>query len=320
MIRYIIKRILIAIPLVLAIVCINFVIIHSAPGDPVAFMISGVENATPEFMAMKRAELGLDKPMYIQLLIYLDTILHGDLGYSFIYHQPVADIILQRLQATLLLTVTSFVITVAVGIFAGVSAAKRPYSRTDAFFTIGALGIYSMPDFWVGLIAIIVFSVHLHLTPIFGIVDPGLTGWDYWTNLLWHLALPATTLGLGRLALYSRLSRASMLEVMRQDYITTAWAKGCDERAVFYKHGLRNAMLPLVTVLGFQTSFLFAGAVLTETVFAWPGIGRLLYQSIFFRDYLMIQSLFLVFSILTIAGNLLADIAYAFLDPRIRYK
>ena len=177
-----------------------------------------------------------------------------------------------------------------------------------------------MPDFWVGLIAILVFSVHFNITPIFGMVDPGLNGWDYWANLLWHLALPAITLGLGRLALYSRLSRASMLEVMRQDYITTAWAKGCDERTVFYKHGLRNALLPLVTVLGFQTSFLFAGAVLTETVFAWPGIGRLLYQSIFFRDYLMIQSLFLVFSILTIAGNLLADIAYAFLDPRIRYK
>jgi peptide/nickel transport system permease protein len=320
LIKYVIKRILVAIPLVLAIVCMNFVIIHSAPGDPVAFMVSGVENATPQFMALKRAELGLDKPLYVQLFIYLSTILRGDLGYSFIYHRPVADVIAERLQATLLLTFTSFIITLVVGILAGVAASKRPYSRTDALFTIGALGIYSMPDFWVGLIAIIIFSVNLKLTPIFGMVDPGLTGWNYWANLLWHLALPATTLGLGRLALYSRLSRASMLEVMRQDYITTAWAKGCDERTVFYKHGLRNALLPLVTVLGFQTSFLFAGAVLTETVFAWPGIGRLLYQSIFFRDYLMIQSLFLVFSILTIAGNLLADIAYAYLDPRIRYK
>ena len=180
MIGYIIKRILIAIPLLLAIICINFVIIHSAPGDPVGFMISGVENATPEFMAMKRAELGLDKPMYIQLLIYLDTILHGDLGYSFIYHLPVAQIIAERLQATLLLTVTSFIITVFVGILAGVSAAKKPYSRTDAFFTIGSLGIYSMPDFWVGLIAILVFSVHFNITPIFGMVDPGLSGWEYW--------------------------------------------------------------------------------------------------------------------------------------------
>jgi peptide/nickel transport system permease protein len=320
LIKFVIKRILIAIPLVLAIVIMNFIIIHSAPGDPVAFMVSGVENATPAFMALKRAELGLDKPLYVQLLIYLGTILRGDLGYSFIYHRPVADVIAERLQATLLLTLTSFIITLVVGVLAGVSASKRPYSRTDALFTIGALGIYSMPDFWIGLIAIIVFSVDLKLTPIFGMVDPGLTGWNYWANLLWHLALPAVTLGLGRLALYSRLSRASMLEVMRQDYITTAWAKGCDEHTVFYKHGLRNALLPLVTVLGYQTSFLFAGAVLTETVFAWPGIGRLLYQSIFFRDYLMIQSLFLVFSILTIAGNLLADIAYAFLDPRIRYK
>lgn len=320
MLGYIVKRILIAIPLVFAIMTVNFVIIHSAPGDPVSFMISGGEIASAEFIAMKRAELGLDKPLYIQLLIYIGNVLRGDLGYSFIFNRPVVQVIGERLKATLLLTVTSFVVTVMVGILAGVSASKRPYSRIDAAFTITALGVYSMPDFWVGMIAILIFSVRLKITPIFGMVDVGLSGWEYWASVLKHLALPGITLGLARLALYSRLSRASMLEVMRQDYITTAWAKGCDERTVFYKHGLRNAMLPLVTVMGFQTSFLFAGAVLIETVFAWPGIGRLLYDSIFVRDYLMVQSLFLVFSILTIAGNLIADIAYAFLDPRIRYK
>jgi peptide/nickel transport system permease protein len=317
---YVIKRILVGIPLVLLIAILNFVIVHSAPGDPVSYMISGVDLASPGFVQQKRHQLGLDQPLYIQLLIYLNNLFHGDLGFSFIFHRPVVDVIGERLVATLMLTLTAFMIAVVCGVFLGVYASKRPYSAGDTSFTLFGLALWSMPTFWIGMLAIIIFSVDLKMFPIFGFQDIGLTGLASVINIGWHLILPAAALGLGMFAMYTRLVRANMLEILKQDYITTAWAKGCDERDVFYKHALRNALLPLITMMGFQVSFLFTGALLIETVFAWPGIGRLLYDSIVRRDYLIVQSVFLVVSILTIAANLLADIVYAFLDPRIRFK
>jgi peptide/nickel transport system permease protein len=318
--RYLIRRLIRAVPLVFVVIVVNFAIIHLAPGDPVAFLVSGMEYASAEFIAIKRAEVGLDKPLYQQFIIYLWGILRGDFGYSFIYAQPVLGVITSRLGSSLLLTASALIIEVVGGILLGILASKRPYSKLDNFVSVFSLVVYSMPFFWVGMLAILTLGLYLRLFPIQGMVTPGLSGMRAYADVMWHLFLPATCLGLGRLGLYSRMTRASMLEVMRQDYILTAWAKGCDENAVFYRHAFRNAVLPIATLVAMRIGLLFTGAVLIESVFSWPGIGRLLYDSITARDYTMVQAIFIIFSLLTIFGNLVADILYAALDPRIRYR
>ena len=317
--KYIAIRVGQAVPLVLAVICVNFAIMHIAPGDPVDFLVSGMESASPEYVKILKTKYGFDKPLIEQLLIYLLNIVRGEFGYSFYYHDSVLSVIMSRLSATLLLTLASLLIEL-LGIYLGVLASKKPYSFTDNAVTVLTLVTFNMPYFWLGMILILFFGLYLGVFPIAGMSTIGATGLDYYISVLWHLSLPAATLGLGRLALYTRYTRASMLEVLREDYITTAWAKGCSERMVYYKHALRNALIPIVTIVMLRMPMLFTGATLVETVFGWPGLGRLFYEAIFRRDFNLLMAEFIIVSILTISFNLLADICYAYLDPKVRYK
>jgi peptide/nickel transport system permease protein len=314
---YIAKRMLQIFPVLLGVVVINFVIIHMAPGNPAVIMAGG--EAPPEYIKMLEEEWGLNKPLYEQFVTYLGNLLRGNLGYSYKYRAPVLDVILERLPATLLLTGTAFLIAVLAGVILGVSSSKKPFSFEDNTIMLGSLVFYSMPNFWTGLMAIMIFSLRLGLFPVQGMqffrADLNST-----LDLIWHLVLPATTLGLVQLALYARLTRSSMLEELRKDYITTARSKGLDDRSILYRHALKNALIPTITIIGIRLSFMFTGAVVTETIFAWPGIGRLMYDSIYTRDYPLLMGIFIISSAVTVLANFLADIAYCVVDPRIRYE
>ncbi len=262
----------------------NFILIHSAPGDPVSYMMQQYA-ATPEYVALIGTSYGLDKPLYEQLFIYLTKVLTGDLGYSFSYHQPVANLILSRIPATLLLVGTALVISTIVGIIAGVVSSTKPYSATDSLIsTISLLG-YSVPVFWLGMMGIFIFSGYLPLFPVMGMFAVNKQPVSRFLNILWHTILPTFTLAASLIAMTARLTRTNMLEVMRLDFMTTAVCKGLDRKTVIYKHALRNALIPVVTILGINGGYILAGSILVESVFAWPGLGRLLYESIFSRDY-----------------------------------
>ena len=314
---YIAKRMLQIFPVLLGVVVINFVIIHMAPGNPAVIMAGG--EAPPEYIKMLEEEWGLNKPLHEQFVTYLGNLLRGNLGYSYKYRAPVLDVILDRLPATLLLTGTAFLIAVLAGVILGVSSSKKPFSFEDNTIMLGSLVFYSMPNFWTGLMAIIIFSLHLGLFPVQG-MQSFRADLNSTLDLIWHLILPATTLGLVQLALYARLTRSSMLEELRKDYITTARSKGLDDRSILYRHALKNALIPTITIIGIRLSFMFTGAVVTETIFAWPGIGRLMYDSIYTRDYPLLMGIFIISSAVTVLANFLADIAYCIVDPRIRYE
>ncbi len=291
---YILKRLLQSIPLILFVMAINFVIIHAAPGDPITYLYGSSAEVSAEQMHKLREELGLTQPLYIQYVLYLRQLLRGDLGYSVINRKPVLDLILERIPATVVLMSAAFAFSVIVGGLWGVVSAVKARTQIDYWVTIASLFGYSMPTFWLGLILILVFSLQL--------------GW-----------FPTITLGTFYLAIYARLIRASMLEVLGQEFITTAWSKGLPARTVHYKHALRNALLPVITVAGLQIGFMFTGAVLTETIFAWPGMGGLTYQAILQRDYALLMGLFLMVSVCVILMNLATDLVYTLVDPRIRY-
>jgi peptide/nickel transport system permease protein len=231
------------------------------------------------------------------------------------------NIVYPRLLNSLMLTILAFALQIAIGIVLGVASAIKQGKSRDRILNIGSITIWSLPTFWVGIIMIIVFGVYLNIFPVSGMTTIGISGsWlSRWLDLAWHAFLPVLTLAIGGFGLYFRLTRASMLEVLRQDYITTAWSKGCAPHVVYFKHAFRNAILPLVTIIAGNAGYLLTGAVLIETIFSWPGVGYLLYLSIAARDYQMIQLIFVIVGILTILSNLLADLFYAFLDPRIRY-
>lgn len=292
---------------------------QTAPGDPVDFLVSGLEGVPPGYLDMVKAKYGYDKPMHEQLIIYMSNLLRGDFGFSFYFHQPVIKMIIPALRNTLILTLTSFFIELS-GIILGVLASKKVYSLTDNVITIATLVTFNMPYFWLAILFLLFFGLRLGAFPITGMYTIGTTGVQKIISMLWHLVLPATVLSIGRVALYTRYTRASMLEVMRLDYITTAWAKGCSERTVLYKHAFRNALIPIVTVITLRMRTLFTGAILVETVFAWPGMGRLVYDSIFRRDYNVIMANFLIIAVITILFNIFADIIYAYVDPRVRYQ
>lgn len=319
--KHVAKRILYAIPTILIVIILNFFIIHSAPGDP-AVIIAG-DVADPQYLSMIRSLYGLDRPLYDQFLTYLGKVLVGDLGYSYRYRQPVLDLIIARLPATLLLTLSSIIFATLIGIVLGVRASRKAYSSGDNAITIFSLVGYSMPIAWIGILFLLFFSLQLNLLPAGGLRTIGAqapsTGIGLFIDTVIHMILPVTVLGLNALALISRLTRANMLEALGMDYIMTARSKGLSESTVFYKHALKNAMLPIVTVVAAQARWIFAGAILTETVFSWPGIGRLMYDSLTFRDYPTIMGILVITSIIVIAANLIADVLYSFLDPRIRY-
>jgi ABC-type dipeptide/oligopeptide/nickel transport system permease component len=310
-----------AVPLVLGVVVVNFTLIHLAPGDPILALI-GEFQASPEFVQSVRQQFGLDRPLPMQLGLYLLNLLRGDFGFSFAFKQPVLLVILERVPATFLLMTAAILYATLCGALFGVISSRRQYSHTDNAFTLLSLIGYSMPVFWLGQILLILFSLQVSLFPAQGMesLRESYTGIARGLDILHHLVLPAFTLGLGYLAVDVRFTRASMIEVMSQDYIRTARAKGLSERMVFYKHGLRNALIPLVTITGLNFGFLLAGAVLTETVFAWPGLGRLMYDSIYTRDYPVLMGMFVVISVAVIVVNLFTDILYSVLDPRIRIR
>lgn len=317
--QYILRRLFQAVPLILAIVVVNFCLIHMAPGDPIISLV-GEFHTSEEYIQNVRRQYGLDKPLFVQLFIYIVNVLRGDFGYSFSFKQPVLDVILDRVPATLLLMIVTILFSTLAGVVLGVVSSRRQYSKTDNLVTLIALIGYSIPVFWLGQILLIAFSLKLPLFPAQGMqsLRENYTGIAYVIDVLHHLVLPAFALGLSYLAMNTRFTRASMLEVLGQDYVRTARAKGLSERKVIYKHALRNALLPLVTLTGLNFGFLLAGAVLTETVFAWPGLGRLMYDSIYTRDYPVLMGMFIFISAMVIVVNLITDIFYSVLDPRIR--
>lgn len=318
---YISRRILEGIPLVLAIIIINFMIIHAAPGDPIIVLI-GPFDVPQEYLNAMREHLGLDKPLLHQLVIYVHSILKGDLGQSYIFRQPVAGLILERIPPTLLLMGVQLVIFSLLGLIFGVISSRKPYSIMDNITTLISLIGYSIPVFWLGQMLILFFAIYLDWFPAQGMMSLRfeLTGVSYYFDIIHHLILPVISLGTSMsLCLITRLTRASMLEVLGMDYITTARAKGLAENSVVYKHALKNALLPVVTVIGMNFGFMLAGAVLTETVFGWPGLGRLMFEAINARDYPVLMGMFVVISVFVITVNIITDILYSFLDPRIKY-
>lgn len=315
---FLIKRILVLIPLMLGMIVLNFALIHVAPGNPVHIM-AGEFQVTPEYEAEIEKEFGLDKSLPEQLLIYVENVLSGNLGYSYFYRQPVVNLIIERIPATILLSGLAVMLSSVGGVLLGTIAGKEPNSKKDRVLSSFSLAGYSVPVFWLGQIAILVFAVDLRLFPMQGMLSlrTELSGIDYLGDVLRHVALPALVFGLVELALIFNLTRVNIVDVMRQDFIVTARCKGLSERLVVYRHALRNAILPVVTVIAINVGRLISGAILVETVFGWPGLGRLTYESMYSRDYPVLMGLLLVFSITMVTANFITDILYHFLDPRI---
>ena len=317
--RYIVRRVAQAIPVVLAIVILNFLLLQLAEGDAVDVLAGEAGSATPEYVAQLRERFGLDQPTYVQLFHYVKNVLSLDLGYSFRQEMPVSELIVTRLGPTLLLMVTTLVIAVGVGVLLGVLAASGLNTWRDNLISVFALVSYATPLFWIGLMFVVVFSIRLDLLPASGMESIGAfyEGWERVVDIARHLILPAVTLSLFYLAAYTRLMRASILEQSGMDYVVTARAKGLTERAITYRHILRNALLPVVTVAGVQMGGLLGGSVIVESVFGWPGLGLLAFDALFARDLNLLLGIFFVSACLVVIVNLFIDILYTFLDPRI---
>jgi len=320
--RFIGRRIAQAIPTIVVIATLNFLLVHLAPGNAADVLAGESGSATPQYMAFLRHEFGLDQPLYVQYLDYLKNVITLDLGYSFREGKTVRDLILQRLGPTLLLMGTTIVLSVGIGILLGLVAAGRPNSWRDNVISVFALVSYATPLFWVGLMFIVLFSIHLGWLPTSGMMNIAAfyTGWQKVGDVARHLILPAITLSLFYLALYVRLMRSSMLEQRGMDYVITARSKGLTERAITYRHVLRNASLPIVTMAGVQLGNLLGGSVVVETVFGWPGIGLLAFRALFARDLNLLLGIFFVAACLVIVVNILVDVIYSLLDPRIRLQ
>jgi peptide/nickel transport system permease protein len=320
MIRYVVRRILVSIPLIWALATLTFFIVRAAPGDPMAMYFS--PEIDPSVMETVRARLGLDQPIHVQYVKWLAALARGELGVSFAHHRPVAEILLETIPNTLILTVWALLLDLGLGVVIGVISAVRQNTWIDHGITVGALFIYSMPGFWLGLMLIILFSLKLGWLPASQMesVDAEYMPWlERAVDRAKHLILPVFVLGIASAASVARYMRGSMLEVIRQDFIRTARAKGLPEGAVIFKHALMNALIPIITLLGLYLPFLMSGAVVTETIFAWPGMGRLTVGAIFARDYPIVMAANLIAGVMVVAGNLLADVLYAVVDPRIRY-
>lgn len=320
MLSFILARLGKAVVILIAIVALNFLLIHAAPGDPAAVMAGEAGASDEKFLAQLRTQFGLDRSLPEQLALYMKGVATLNLGYSYRQQMPVADLIFTRLPATLLLTMSAFVISLLLGTLAGVLASARVGSWADTLISTAALIFYATPLFWIALMAVILFSVTLDWLPGFGYetVGAGYTGLRRVLDIAQHLILPATTLGLFFMAVYMRMTRASMLEVRSLDFVKTARAKGLNPRIILWRHVFRNAMLPIVTLAGLQAGQLVGGAVLTETVFAWPGIGRLMFEALAQRDYNLLLGIFFVSAAMVLLFNLITDVAYRVVDPRIR--
>jgi peptide/nickel transport system permease protein len=320
MLRYILKRLLIAVPLMFGVLTLTFFIIRLAPGDPAAFFIQ--PGISPNVAEQIRQQYGLNDPLPVQYVKWLGNVLHGDFGRSFSRaQQPVIEVILEALPVTMTIAVLTLVANFTFGIVIGVISAVRQNSFLDRFLTVTALFFYSMPEFWFALMMIILFALKMPLFPVSGLNEVGAESYGtigFVMDRIWHLALPVTVLSINGSAGIARYVRGSMLEVIRQDYIRTARAKGLSERVVILKHALRNALLPVVTLMGSSLPFIFSGALFIEVIFAFPGMGRVTVEAIFARDYPLIIANTFVSGIMIVFGNLLADVLYAVVDPRIK--
>ena len=317
--RYILRRLFQAIPVLLGIAIVNFLLLQLAPGDAADVLAGESGSATPEYMEMLRKNFGLDKSIPEQLLIYIKNLFLFDLGFSFRHNMDVLEIILDRLGATLLLMTTTLFLSVGVGILLGLFAAMRVNHWQDSLISILAIISYATPLFWVGLMLMVIFSINLDWFPATGMEDiiKFYTGWERLLDIAHHLILPSITLSLFYLALYTRLMRASVLEQHGMDYVVTARAKGASENRITFKHVLKNAILPVITMAGFQVGALLGGSVVVEAVFGWPGLGQLAFQTLFARDINLLLGIFFLSACLVVVVNLLVDLVYTFLDPRI---
>ena len=306
--------------LVFAVVVLNFVLVHAAPGDPVETIAGASGGMSPELMAQLRTQYGLDKSLPVQLGVYLGKVFSGDLGYSYFFNLPVTQMIAERVPATLLLVLSSVLLAFVVGTTLGVLSSRKPNGVLSQFITVLSMIGFAAPVFWMGIMLVILFASVIPILPVSGMraADASGGGIKDVLDVLYHLVLPTVTLSLVYLAQYSRLSRSSMLDVLGADFIRTARAKGLAERVVLYKHALRNALLPVVTVLGLQFGNVMAGAILVETVFNWPGLGRLAFDSVLRRDYPTILGVLLFSSIVVIVMNIVTDLCYRLIDPRIK--
>ena len=330
---YIIKRLLQIIPVILGVTLIAFALIHLAPGDPVRTMLG--QHATQQEIDDIRAKYGLDQPLYFQYFIWLGDVLHGDLGRSILSHEQVTTEIASRFPNTIELAIAAMIFAILIGVVAGIISATKQYSVADySVMGIALFGI-SMPVFWLGIMLMMIFGVFLGWLPIGGRIDllipfNRITGFMVVDSIitvngaalisvLRHLILPAIALGTIPMAIIARTTRSSMLEILRQDFIRTERAKGLSERKVIYKHAIRNAMVPVVTVIGLNFGLLLSGAILTETVFSWPGVGRLVVDAVYARDYPLVIGCILVFALVFVIVNLITDLLYTYIDPRIHY-
>lgn len=332
MLNYIFKRVLMLIPVLLGVSLLAFSIIHLIPGDPARVILG--ERATEASILALREKMGLNEPLYVQFYTFIKNVLHGDLGTSIITNEHVTRELLVTFAATVELTVLAMIIAVVVGIAAGTIAAVKQYSIFDNFSMVGALVGVSMPIFWLGLLMIWAFSFKLGWFPASGrlsviydipqvthflLIDTLIAGnIKAFFDVIWHLIMPAFALATIPMAIIARMTRSSMLEVMRQDYIRTAKAKGLSSKVIIFKHAIKNAFLPVITVVGLQIGLLLGGAVMTETVFSYPGLGRRLYLAIMARDYPVVQGGILVIASCFVIVNLIVDITYNFIDPRIK--
>lgn len=318
--RALLSRLLQGLALVLAVVVLNFVLVHTAPGDPVETIAGASGGMTAELMAELRAQYGLDRPLYVQLGVYLAKVFSGDLGYSYFFNLPVVSMIGERVPATLLLVLSAVLSAFFIGTALGVLSSRKPNGLLSQLITVLSMVGFAAPVFWMGIMLVILFASVLPILPVSGMrsLDSSGGGLADIADVAHHLVLPTLTLGLVYLAQYSRLARSSMLDVLGSDFIRTARAKGLADRVVLYKHALRNALLPVVTMLGLQFGNVMAGAILVETVFNWPGLGRLAFEAVLRRDYPTILGVLLFSSIVVIVMNLLTDLAYRLIDPRIK--
>ncbi|MBM3129856.1 MAG: ABC transporter permease [Chloroflexi bacterium] len=317
---YLVRRLLQLAPVVLLILAINFTLIQLAPGDPVLILAGDSGNET--YYAEMRAKYGLDRPAYEQFARYVLNILRGDFGYSFRYGQPVFAVILERVPATLLLMLTAQTIAIIVGIGLGMIAGSRPSGNLGLFIRTGAALGYALPVFWIGQLSILFFAYQLGWFPVYGMesLRAGYTGIARVFDIAHHLALPALTLAVVEIGLLVRLTDATLRDLSGEDFARTARAKGLRETIVVRRHILRNALLPVVTAIGGQLGALLTGAVLVEIVFAWPGLGRLLYDAMLARDYPLLMAMFLVSAFGVVIGNLITDLLYTRIDPRVRFE
>jgi peptide/nickel transport system permease protein len=315
--KFIIRRLILAIPTLLGITMLTFAIQRAAPGDPVRIFTYAEADISQEEIARLRSQLGLDKPLPVQYLVWLGRLARLDMGRSYATHRPVTEMMGERIVNTLTLSLTALLIALPVGIILGVYSAFKQGTILDNIVRVFAVLGNTIPHFWLGLLFVLVFAVHLRWFPSSGVSTLGRQGFDL-LDRLWHLFLPAVVLATGGIANYSRYMRTETLEIIRQDYIRTAYAKGLVPWVVLHRHALRNALIPLVTILGGSLASLFSGALVIESVFSWPGMGRLGYDAVLQRDYPVLMGLTVTSSVLVILGYLLADIAYAIVDPRIR--